>query len=459
MTGIETFGYYLPRFSIRAEEYAKEWGYFAGRGVEEKIVPGFDEDEATMAVEAAQRALDLAGPAAETVGFLATASASAPRPPGPTVAEALGLRGARTASFIGDRHGGIAALAAAFDAVEAHGGSALVVSVDQPRVAPDDPAEHALGAGAAAFVVSREAPVEVVARSSTAGEDYATDEAELLRRQMGALREPLEQQPLWAALPQPGGRFPPDVMRDIPVHHGAEEGTARFTGDVAGTTPLLNLVVALTEARPGEAILAGATGGGAATVLLLRVGAKASGVGIITGEPKEDRTYLGYGQYARLRGFLDHPTAGELTSQGAYVSPQAYQRTVAQRYRLVGQRCAKCGRTLFPWREACPSCGAHDFQEVALPRRGEVYSYTIIARGSSPTEFQAQQEMAGEYAVAIVEVGEGVRIVAQLTDVEPQRVSVGMTVAMAFRRLYQQDGVVRYGFKFRPSGLEVTDNR
>ncbi len=452
MTGIETFGYYLPRFSIRAEEYAKEWGYFAGRDVEEKTVPGFDEDEATMAVEAAQRALDLAGPAASGVEFLAVASGSAVRPPAPTVAAALGLPGVRTASFIGDRHGGVTALAAALDALEARGGSALAVSADQPRVAPDDPAEHALGAGAAAFVLSREAPVEVVARSSSAGEAYAADEADLLRARVEALADSLGEQPVWAALPQPGGRLPQAAMRELPIHHGADEGTARFTGDLAGTTPLLNLVVALTEARQGEAILVGGAGGGAATALLFRVKAKASGVGIITGEPKEDRTYLSYGLYARLRGFMHHPTPGELTSQGAYVSPQAYQHTVPQRYRLLGQRCGKCGRLIFPRRDACPSCGSNELEETALPRRGEVYSYTIIARGSSPTEFKAQQEMAGEYSVAIVELAEGLRIIAQLTDVDPTKVSVGMPVAMVFRRLYQQDSVVRYGFKFKPWG-------
>ncbi len=37
-----------------------------------------------------------------------------------------------------------------------------------------------------------------------------------------------------------------------------------------------------------------------------------------------------------------------------------------------------------------------------------------------------------------------------LTDVEPKDVRIGMPVRMVFRRLYTQEGVARYGFKFVP---------
>ena len=62
MTGIITYGAYIPRYRIRLEEIARVWGANAqdimgGLGVREKSLPDVDEDTATIAVEAARFAL------------------------------------------------------------------------------------------------------------------------------------------------------------------------------------------------------------------------------------------------------------------------------------------------------------------------------------------------------------------------------------------------------------------
>jgi uncharacterized OB-fold protein len=52
----------------------------------------------------------------------------------------------------------------------------------------------------------------------------------------------------------------------------------------------------------------------------------------------------------------------------------------------------------------------------------------------------------------MVQLEEGVRVTAQLTDVEPEEVAIGLPVEMVVRRLreYGPNGYLVYGYKFRP---------
>jgi uncharacterized OB-fold protein len=162
------------------------------------------------------------------------------------------------------------------------------------------------------------------------------------------------------------------------------------------------------------------------------------------------RTAVSYEQYLAMRRHRPAPPGTEY-SQGAYVSLPAYLSEAKARYRLVGERCTKCGRLHFPPRETCLACGAQSWEDAPLKRTGKVYAYTIIGRGAAPSEFLEQQQATGEYATAVVELDDGPRVAAMLTDVEPKDVRVGMPVRMVFRRIYAQEGVARYGFKFAPA--------
>jgi uncharacterized OB-fold protein len=83
---------------------------------------------------------------------------------------------------------------------------------------------------------------------------------------------------------------------------------------------------------------------------------------------------------------------------------------------------------------------------MALSGRGNVYSYTTVF--DAPAGF-------GEFApypVAIVKLDEGPMVTAQLTDLSPEEVVIGMPVEMVTRKLYEQgdEGVIVYNYKFRP---------
>ncbi|MEW5898995.1 MAG: Zn-ribbon domain-containing OB-fold protein [Bacillota bacterium] len=135
---------------------------------------------------------------------------------------------------------------------------------------------------------------------------------------------------------------------------------------------------------------------------------------------------------------------------GAHISVPMYQRAIAQRYRLVGLKCRRCGKINFPPKAACKYCGElNNFEEIQLSGKGKVYSFTVIAGAGAPPEFADEAVFKGKYPVALVELDEGPRIVAQLVDTPVEDVAIGMPVEAVLRKMYTEEGVVRYGYKFR----------
>ena len=135
----------------------------------------------------------------------------------------------------------------------------------------------------------------------------------------------------------------------------------------------------------------------------------------------------------------------------AYISIPSMWRTLKPRYRLIGAKCRKCGMICFPPRRICMNCGETDnFEEVKLSGRGKVYSYTIIARGATVYEHRREGLSGGAFPIALIELEEGIRVLGQITDCKPEEVRIGMEVEVVFRRIYEQDGIIRYGYKFRP---------
>ena len=121
-------------------------------------------------------------------------------------------------------------------------------------------------------------------------------------------------------------------------------------------------------------------------------------------------------------------------------------RLKKQRYSLVGEVCPHCEKKIFPPRDICPYCSKEAKTPYAFSGRGQVFSYTTIY---DPP--QGYQEFA-PYTVALVKLDEGPMVTAQLTDVDNNKVDIGMPVEMVTRRLREDGdkGVILYGYKFRP---------
>lgn len=137
---------------------------------------------------------------------------------------------------------------------------------------------------------------------------------------------------------------------------------------------------------------------------------------------------------------------------GAYVPWGTWIEDLPARLRLVAQRCEACGKTLYPPRGACPACRGTRFGAVQLPPQAEVYAATRIGRGGAPSEFALEQAEIGAYWVAVVAWPEaGVRVTARLSGYGEAGPQVGDPVRPVVRRLFEQEGKVRYGVKFAPA--------
>lgn len=122
-------------------------------------------------------------------------------------------------------------------------------------------------------------------------------------------------------------------------------------------------------------------------------------------------------------------------------------RLKGQRYRLEGEVCDHCGAKIFPPRDICPDCHQPAKEPYAFNGRGEVYTFSTIYH--APEGFEEYTP----FTVALVKLEEGPMLTAQLTDVMPEQVEIGMKVEMVTRKLRAQgdEGTIIYGYKFRPS--------
>ena len=74
----------------------------------------------------------------------------------------------------------------------------------------------------------------------------------------------------------------------------------------------------------------------------------------------------------------------------------------------------------------------------------------VRGAGGAPPEFAEQMKAGGSYPVAIVELAEGPKVIGQMTDISPKEVKMGMPVRAELKKIYTEEGVIRYGFKFAP---------
>ena len=122
-------------------------------------------------------------------------------------------------------------------------------------------------------------------------------------------------------------------------------------------------------------------------------------------------------------------------------------RRIPQRYRGESTMCDSCGTHFFPPRYFCPKCRRKsDIKPYTATGKGTVYTYTIVHVPQQGFEREIP------YALAIVELEEGAKITAQLCDVDPEDVKIGMAVEVAFRKVSEdkEDGIIHYAYKFAP---------
>ncbi|MEO0206012.1 MAG: Zn-ribbon domain-containing OB-fold protein [candidate division WOR-3 bacterium] len=120
-----------------------------------------------------------------------------------------------------------------------------------------------------------------------------------------------------------------------------------------------------------------------------------------------------------------------------------YTREMPQRYRLEAAKCKKCGKIFFPPRLICSNCKSREFEKIKLSEEGKIVTYTTIR--VAPEQFNTQVP----YNVAIIELKDGVRLMAQVVDCKPEDMGIGKPVKLVFRKVQEEGaaGIICYGYK------------
>lgn len=122
-------------------------------------------------------------------------------------------------------------------------------------------------------------------------------------------------------------------------------------------------------------------------------------------------------------------------------------RETPERYRLEAGKCIKCGSIQFPNRIVCPDCGAREFETLKLSGKGELTTFTIIR--VAPSGFGDLTP----YAVGVIKMDEGIQVMGQVVDCDPEELKIGDRVETQFRRMNEEGktGMILYGYKFVPA--------
>ncbi|MCX4907050.1 bifunctional MaoC family dehydratase N-terminal/OB-fold nucleic acid binding domain-containing protein [Streptomyces sp. NBC_00878] len=125
------------------------------------------------------------------------------------------------------------------------------------------------------------------------------------------------------------------------------------------------------------------------------------------------------------------------TAVAAEVSPPRRPRPVVNRdnagfwegvsrHRLLIQRCDGCRTLRFPWLPGCNACGCPEWDTVEAGGEGTVYSYVVMHHPPFPA-------FDPPYAVGLIELTEGVRMISNVVGVPHDRVRIGMPVRLEFQ--------------------------
>lgn len=459
--GILDFAAYLPRWRLPREEFARAWGMALGPG--ERSARAWDEDSLTMAIDAAGPALG--DRTADALFFATTTPPFLEKQNAAVAAAALGLpKAARALDVTGSLRAGTQALLAAFDAVKSGSAQTAVVAVGDARDAlPMGLLEQQLGDGAAAFVVGEGEPVaEMIGSFSTtvevvefwrtdsqrfvqAWEDRFIRNASYLPEVRESVADGLRTLDLKPADFARAVLFPVDdkAVRQVSEDLGFEptqigDSLLCDCGNMGAAHVPLLLAKALEESKAGDLVLCAGYGDGVDVVALrvLREHRPRRGVASMLASKRPVRNYA---HYLAARRLIE--TEASLGGYDYTSAPQLL-RDRAQVLALHGQRCRACGTVQFPAQRRCAKCTAQDdFDEVPLPKRGRITTFTVDILTPSPDP---------PTVVAIVDLDGGGRLYIPMCDIGAEEASVGMPVELALRRYHEGGGLHHYHWKARP---------
>jgi len=98
----------------------------------------------------------------------------------------------------------------------------------------------------------------------------------------------------------------------------------------------------------------------------------------------------------------------------------------------------------------CAQCCTETTEEILLSRRGRLHVYTIQRHRPPSPPYRGPEEFL-PMGVGRIDLPEGVRVTAVLTENDPARLRIGMEMELVVEKFFEdEEGNEVMSFKFRP---------
>ncbi|HIH77339.1 MAG TPA: hydroxymethylglutaryl-CoA synthase family protein [Halobacteria archaeon] len=470
MTGIVSYGSYIPLYRIdRTNIYmAMGWLNPASMLPGEKAAASYDEDSVTMAVNAG---IDcLTGFKRESITGLYFATTTPPfleRQNSGIISTALDLSSAvRTEDFTNSIKSGTSALISAYDSIEAGTSDNILVCSSDCRLGkPGGYLEEMYGDSAASLLIGKKDEIAEIKGNFSISYDFVDHwrakkdkynrnwEDRWIRDEgygkfiteliFGLLRKYDLKPDDFSKVCYPCMYERAHTSIGTKMGFGLEQIQGPlFTdiGNIGTPYPLLILISALEEAKPGDRILLASYGNGGDAVYfevtddIDNIKSRRKGVKKMVESKQMIDTYE---KYAVFKDLLEIDKGGR--GEEAFTSLSTLWRERKAVLGLVGSKCKQCGTPQFPPQKVCVKCGAVDKTEEYRfsDKKGTIFTYT----GDNLTFTPNPPAIYG-----FVDFNDGGRYMFDFTDCELDSLKVGMPVEMSFRRKYADENRGIYGY-------------
>ena len=96
---------------------------------------------------------------------------------------------------------------------------------------------------------------------------------------------------------------------------------------------------------------------------------------------------------------------------------------------LLLPKCVECARTFWHPRPRCPHCGSDRVDWIESAGKGAIHTFTVVRQTSDPF-FSTRLP----YAVAMIDLDEGVRVMTNVVQTPLDALRIGMRVEVQFER-------------------------
>ncbi|MFP4572989.1 MAG: SDR family NAD(P)-dependent oxidoreductase [Desulfobacterales bacterium] len=480
MTGITSYGAYIPKLRLSRSAIYQAMGWFSPAVVMvaqgERSMCNWDEDALTMSVEASRSCIkDKEKDRINGIYLASTSLPFADRQNAGIVSTALNLReDISSADFTASQKAGTTALVTAMESVcGSEDKKVLITAADCRQTKPGGFYEMWYGDGAASFIVGKENVIAKFEGSFSVSCDFVDhyrgahnrfdytweerwvrDEgySKIIPEAINGLLKKLD-----LTIDKIDKLAYPCYFKaehkKIAKKLGADEEKVldnmhEVCGDTGCAHPLLMLAAALDEAEPGEKIIVAGFGQGSDALCFTAT----EKIKEFNQQPQvktvlENReTVENYPKWLVFRDLIE-PEMGIRAEAPTQTAMTTLWRNRKMILGLVGGKCTKCGTPQFPKANICvnPDCTARhtqqDYEFANLPAKVKTFTGDMLAVSYDPPHIYGMIQFEG-----------GGRFMADFTDCKLSEIKVGLPVQMVFRKRTRdkERGFINYFWKARP---------